>query len=273
MKRIAQLLFVTILLAGFQRSIAQDGKITVEIIKEINGEKRTFKGEYENAEQMKADPNYKEFAGEDGSFNFWYGGDEDNDPFFRLDQFDQFNAFPFAFGDGDEPFQGLDILKYLRGDSIFGSSKFFQLNGDDWEEREENIESLQNEIGNLLEQFSEDEDTNLNSRGIEFSEVEGNELGKKGAVKNSNQLSLEGLRFTPSSRTAGKFQIRFGVPQEGELAIKVSNTAGKEIYSRYFESFGGTFIESIDLSKQQEGKYLLEVSQGKKRLTRKITLK
>lgn len=97
-------------------------------------------------------------------------------------------------------------------------------------------------------------------------------LEKKGEVNKNSKLELEDLSFYPNPSTTGRFKVRFKVPQEKELSIKVFNLDGKEVYNRYFERFGGTYSESIDLSGQSEGIYLLEISQGDKRITKKIVI-
>ncbi|MEM6831375.1 MAG: hypothetical protein AAF551_12745, partial [Bacteroidota bacterium] len=87
------------LFSAYAQGEENDGKITVEITKEINGEKKTFKGEYENEEQMKADPNYQEFAGDDHDFTFML--DRDSDVKLWIDQFydDNHSMFKFRFND------------------------------------------------------------------------------------------------------------------------------------------------------------------------------
>ena len=100
----------------------------------------------------------------------------------------------------------------------------------------------------------------------------GDEFGKKGKVNESDLLELEDLTFYPNPSKNGKIKVRFSTPSENNLSIKVSNLEGKEVFSRYFESFSGRYAETIDLSGQKEGIYLLEISQGKKRLTKKLVV-
>ncbi len=276
MKRSMKFILAFLLVIGFLVGNAQDekeGKITVEITKEINGEKRTFKGEYENIEQMKADPNYQEFAGGDEGFSFWFDRDGDDDVFLKLDQFDQFGkSFQFGFSPGS---QGFNMFKHFDTDSSDQSSRFFHFDGDDWEGHEERIEKLQNQMQDLLERLGDEEDSRVStfeSKRIKVTDVEGDEFGKKGKVNESNLLLLEDLSFYPNPSSDGGFKVRFRVPEEDELNIKVFNLEGKEVFNRYFERFGGLYSESLDLSGQKEGIYLLEISQGKDRLTRKIVI-
>ena len=252
----------------------KEGKITVEITREIDGEKRTFKGEFENVEQMKADPNYQEFAGEDEGFSFWFDRDGDDDLFLKLDQFDQFGK-SFQFGFGSPGSQGFNMFKHFGLDSTDHSSGFFHFDGDKWEGHQESIEELQNQMQDLMERLGEEGDSRVfafGSKRIKVTDVEGDEFGKKGQVSESNLLKLEDLSFYPNPSSDGRFKVRFRVAEENELNIKVFNLEGKEVFNRYFERFGGLYSESIDLSGQKEGIYLLEISQGKERVTKKIVI-
>jgi hypothetical protein len=276
MKIQVSLLLSFILLAGFNLT-AQDekeSKITVEITKEINGEKKTFKGEYENAEQMKADPNYQEFAGEEDNFNFLFDGDESEDAFFRLDQLDNLSksfGFGFHLDDDDE---GNSIFKHFGFDDEEGSSGFFHLDDMDLGEFKEHMKKLEIEMQGLMESLDDDGKNHVFvfTKTIKIVDVDGNEFGKKGEVSKSNKLELEDLSFFPNPSSDGRFKVRFRVPDEDEMNIKVYNIEGKEVFNRYFERFGGTYSESIDLSGQSEGIYLLEISQGNKRMTKKIVI-
>ena len=64
----------------------------------------------------------------------------------------------------------------------------------------------------------------------------------------------------------------FTLPEEGELNIRISNLEGKEVFSRYFERFGGTYSEMIDLSDQKDGIYLLEIISGGNKEVKKIII-
>ena len=273
MKR--KLLFTTLALISGIFAFSQDkddSKIVVEITKEINGEKKTFRGEYETTEQMKSDPNYQEFAGDDTKFNFWFDKDGDEDVFFHMDQFDNFsNSFSFDFGMDDEEKERL--LKRFHFDDQDGSG-FFLLDDMDLDEYKDRLKELGIEMEGLVERLKEKGGHRafIITKRIKVSDIEGDEFGKKGTVNKNNILELENLSFSPNPSSDGRFRIRFQVPKEDEMNIKVYNTDGKEVFNRYFERFGGTYSETIDLSDQKDGIYLLEISQGNQRLTKKIII-
>lgn len=269
MKKHVHLLLALSFLAFIPIAKAQDkkeGKITIQITKEINGEKKTFKGEYENEEQMKADPNYQEFAGEEDEVNFWFGDKSDFE--LDLDQVRKQSQAFFSFGDDDE---AKIFLKNLKGDSS-GSFQFHSFSDED---AQEHMKDLHIEIEALLQNLHDGEGKSVfvfSTKKIKVMDVDGDEFGKKGAVTENNKLELEDLSFYPNPSSDGRFKVRFSVPEEDELKIKVFNLDGKEVYNRYFERFGGTYSESMDLSGQDEGIYLLEISQGDKRTTKKIVI-
>lgn len=280
MKKKTRILLATALMLYGGLAWAQseeDGKIKIEITKEINGDKKTFIGEYNSTEEMRADPQYQEFAGEEQGFNFWFDGGNDADVFLHLDQLKNHHgsAFKFFHKDGEDEDDNAFFFKHFGGDSV---DRFFDIHLDnmDMKEYREKMKELGIEMEILFDRLNDEEDGRRHVQAfvikrIKITDVE-NEFGKKGKVDESNVLDVEDLVFFPNPSSNGRFKVRFKLPNEGELSIKVSNLEGKEVFSRHFERFGGTYAEMIDLSGQKEGIYLLEIGQGKKRLTKKIII-
>lgn len=271
MKKHLQLLLAFTFLISLPFAHGQEkseGKIKVEISKEVNGEKKTFKGEYENEAQMKADPNYQEFAGESGT-NFWF--DHDEDLHLKMDQLHNQTKSFLKLNYGDDDDEANVFFKHLGGDSS-GAFSFHHFSD---EEGQAQLKDLHFEIEAILENIQDGGGKSIfafSSKKVKVVDVTGDEFGTKGEVAKSNQLTVEDLSFFPNPAPNGQFKVRFSVPEEKELSLKIFNLEGKEVYNRYFERFGGTYSESIDLSDQEEGIYLLEISQGAKRLTKKIVI-
>lgn len=248
-------------------AVAQDDdqKIVVEITKEIDGEKKTFKGEYDSPEEMRADPHYQEFAGEDDN-TFWFDADDD-DIVVHLGQIKDMQKNVFRFFDSEDGDNGF----FFHFDDDESKVFDFDLSDFDSEEFAERMEELGVGISKSFE-YSRSNNSDKNafeSKRIRVSDVE-DEFGKRGKVSNKALLKLEDLSFSPSYN--GKLKIRFETPVEDELSIKVSNLDDKDIFSRYFESYSGLYSETIDLSGQKEGIYLLEIILGDKKLTRKVII-
>lgn len=273
MKRLL-LALITVGIFGMDADAQRDEKIRVEITKEIDGEMQTFKGEYNSEEEMIADPEYQKFSGDD-AFRFHFSNEED-----LADLFGSFSIF-----DLDE-----DAFRNFHGPN--GNNHVFHFNDEDgvidlrfdYGQMAEEIEEEMRKVEELLEEVDEEiregvmksienieELSNKNHfrdlNTLSVNEVE-DEFGKRGRVNKEEELELDFLSFHPRH---SHLKIRFKVPYEGELEIKISTKDNKSVYSRYFESFGGYFTDDIDFSAYSDGDYLLEVTLGDEKLTRKIT--
>ncbi|MEQ9008692.1 MAG: hypothetical protein RLP12_12455, partial [Ekhidna sp.] len=218
--KILALALTMLMTGGLLAQSGGEGKIKVEISKEIDGEKKTFKGEYNSTEEMYADPAYKEFAGEDDDFNFWFDGDSDQDIMIHLDQLRNQNRsfFKFFHGDGDGDVNNF-FFKHFDGDSSEG---FFDLHldGMDMEEYREKMKELGIEMDRLFDRFHDDDhDRRVKVFEIKRVKIEdvSDEFGKKGKVDESSKLVLDDLSFYPNPSSNGRFKVRFKVPSEDEL--------------------------------------------------------
>ena len=243
-----------------------DQKIVIEITKDIDGERKTFKGTYDSEEEMRADPNYQEFSGDGESNSFWFStGDEDI--VIHLDQMSDVHKNVFRYSDDNKK----GFFFHLDDDS---SSIFdFHMDTFDTEALGEKMKRLGIVMSDNFRHLNlKDEDSRakiIDSKKIKVTDVDG-EFGRRGKVEKKEALALENLSFYPNS--SGKLKIRFETLVEDELSIKVSNLDGKDVFNRYFESFSGGYSETIDLSGQKEGIYLLEIIQGKKKVTKKVII-
>lgn len=266
-------------IVAYAQETESKGKIKLHISKEINGEKKTFEGEYENEAQMQADPNYQDFIESEDDFNFSFSDDQNIilDIQKLLDQ----TGFNFSFGNTPNQFQFsfdsssvmdfqnleemAEEMRKLQGNMLFEFE-----NGDlNWIFSDTTSEDFQNHIRALTDQGKSG--NILMFKKIKITEVDGDEFGKKGLVKDSEALELTGFDHYPNPSN-GEFNLRFKVPHQGELSVKVFDLNGKEVFSRYFNQFGGLYTEKIDLTSQEEGIYLLEIKLDKQRLTRKIVI-
>ncbi|MEM6830253.1 MAG: T9SS type A sorting domain-containing protein, partial [Bacteroidota bacterium] len=203
----------------------------------------------------KADPNYQEFAGDDHDFTFML--DRDSDAKLWIDQFYDDNHSMFKFRFNDDSLNLTDLQDWAAVD---------------WKKH---LKDLDIDVDALIHRFDRNGSGShytKDSKKIRVSEIEGDELGKKGIVKKNEKLELNDLVFLPNPSENGKIKVKFEVPEEGELSIKVYNLKEQEIFNRYFERFGGFYAESIDLSGQEEGMYLLEIVHNKQRLTKKVLI-
>lgn len=277
--------FLFMVLLGLY-SVAQEKKeekdqISIRITREEDGDIKTLEKTYSSEKELKTDPELREFMGEEDKVSFWFS--DEISP--GLENFDlDKSRFMFSF-DGHEVFT--DRMRHLP-DSLF--EEFDKI----MQERMKDMHK--NDVTTFRFGFDEDcfalpdsamrymafrsprhENSNTHFENIvikriRISEEIGDDFGKKGQVKPSDKLELDGLRYYPNPSPNGRFKLKFQTPIEGELSIKIYNLDGKEIFNRYFETYNGLYSEAIDLSGQEVGVYLLEVALDGKRLTRKIAI-
>lgn len=287
LKRLTVVLIVGLTMShAIAQDNSQNSNIKLEISKEVNGEKKTFKGEYENEAQMLADPYYQDFVGEEDNFIFKFNSMNEGD--FEL-------AIKKLF---DKKTLGLSFNSLDTGGFHFGFDTAIYVDDRDLEALQIGIQQLQEELQNLkidaldpsifmfgntmgdsadafiqkyVRPYHAESAYNANKNRLKITTTDGSEFGKRGRVKDSEKLVLNQLNFSPNPSN-GKFKVGFKVPQQGELSVKVFDLDGKEIFTRYFNQFGGYFSETIDLNEQSDGIYLFEIMLDRARLIRKIVI-
>lgn len=105
---------------------------------------------------------------------------------------------------------------------------------------------------------------------IEDLKADDKELQKL-SNKRNRAVELEDFNYYPNP-SDGRFTIKFKVEDESPLAVKIYSLSGKEIYGESYDSFVGTFKSDIDVSKHEQGIYLLEITQGNKVTNKKLII-
>lgn len=294
MNKIFKTFMILLLVAGTacttQAQQDDDKKIKIKISKKIDGETKTFEGEYASEEEMRNDPAYREFAGDEDDFAVFFDGDHHFDKMMRRHGGQGAHAFSFNFDDEDGPARHLRNFQFDQGGPgvfWFGDEDAFpkRFNSEEYEkelaekmkELEEKMQGLDKTLKeDLMKSMKEIEEMSASmmmphrlKRGGVSIEDAGNDFGKRGIVDAKDKLELDDVNYMVMNKS---LNLRFKVKNEGEMSVKISNEAGKEIYNRYFENFNGTFNDNIDFAKYSSGKYLLEISHDKKRLTKKLVI-
>ena len=86
-----------------------------------------------------------------------------------------------------------------------------------------------------------------------------------------NSLTVTDLSLSPNP-SMGLFDVRFDLPERGDVLIRIFNSAGREIYNYELTDFQGAFADEVDISQNGPGLYFLVVNQNGKTLTRKLVL-
>jgi len=87
----------------------------------------------------------------------------------------------------------------------------------------------------------------------------------------SNELRVNDLGLFPNP-DQGAFRLQFELPEQGATSIRVYNAAGRSIYDYDLGPYSGPFSDEVDISQNGPGAYYLEITQGTKRLTKKVVL-
>ena len=293
MNKLTKFLTIALLITGTVCSsqAQDDSRIKIKITKEVDGKKEIFEREYASADEMRGDEEYQVFSGDDNDFDFQFDMDGVHEQIIELHEGNGAHAFSFSFNDDKGPHKRLKRQHFggrvensfwLDDENAVVDFRPFDLEEYE-EELEEKMEVLKERIKELDENLQEDilesmkEIEEMSSGifpkkirrgGISIEDV-GDDFGSRGKVNDKDMLDLDDMDFMIKNN---RLTLKFRVEEPGELTFKISNEKGKDIYNRYFEKFGGTFSESIDFSKYSDGKYLLEISKDKKRLTKKIVI-
>jgi len=294
MNKLLKTLMIALLVVGTactsQAQEDDDKKIKVKITKQVDGETKTFEGEYANEEEMLSDPEYRAFADDGHPFHMAFSGNS-FDKVMRLHGGPSAQSFSFDFDDEDMPGKMMKRFHFEQGGPglfMFGDEEamgsFHKFDSKEYEEKmelkmkelEEKMKGLDKTVQeDILRSMREIEELNANMiprmtkrGGIRVEDV-GTDFGKRGVVDAKDKLELDDVNYMVMQK---RLNVRFSVPSEGELSVKISNEAGREIYNRYFEKFDGTFNDQIDFNQYSSGKYLLEISLDKKRLTKKLVI-
>lgn len=268
-----------ILCVAFGALMAQEnsGEIKVRITREMDGQLQTFERTYRNDKEMRSDPDFQAFM-KKGQEPFPL--DED---FWDASHWEPTEDDAYHYYDLGEPYSPPHHFRMT-----FHNDSLKQVFEREFRKFSDQVAMMENAIHRQLRQWNKEgwywespqwsrsqapEPLNPfeepDSR-IQISE-DITEMGKRAVVKPADQLVLEDLTFNPAPGES-QFKMRFSLPEQGELNIRLYNGDGLEVFSRYFPRTSGFYGEFIDLSGQLAGDYLLEVSLNGKRLTRKVTI-
>jgi len=122
------------------------------------------------------------------------------------------------------------------------------------------------------EQFIEINIRRSAKMSVTISDIVANDAAVKGAtVSLKSNLKASSVSYDPNP-SAGKFNLKFALDQKDPVTVKVLDISGSEIYSETVMDFEGNYNNQIDLKGKSKGIYILQISQNKKSLTKKIVI-
>jgi len=286
-------------------STTPDGKVKLKVIKQVGNDETTFEKTYDSYDDIAEDPDLEKYGIDLNGFGvggnrqpkfFFHNGPGmgfwDDDDFgapmeeFRnrmkqfMDQDWGGNAFGFDFDDG---FMDMDsIMKQF--DFRNDNGNFF-FNGKQFEDLDSLRESLKGRFGNFMFDFDADENANswrFSSRDEddEVKVISRKKLAIRPAtvedkmlagVDKSSPLVLRDISFYPNP-SDGRFEMSLESDSDAAVEIIVLDENGSEVIKRNERPENGTCSFQIDLTKQEKGKYVLKVVQGKRALSKRLVL-
>ncbi len=122
------------------------------------------------------------------------------------------------------------------------------------------------------EQYIEIDIKRINNANVTISEIQKDDASlSKVDYSLKNNLKPSQLNYYPNPNS-GRFTLNFVLDQKDEVSVTVMDILGKEVYKEKLLDFQGTYDNQIDLSGKEKGIYILQISQKKKILTRKILI-
>jgi len=129
--------------------------------------------------------------------------------------------------------------------------------------------NIKNEGG---EQFIEINIKRTSSSNITISDIAANDVSFKDAgVPLKSNLATSSFNYFPNPNS-GRFSLKFSLDQKDPVSVKVLDINGGAIYSETVKDFNGNYDNEIDLNSRSNGIYILQISQKKKTLTKKIVI-
>ncbi len=96
------------------------------------------------------------------------------------------------------------------------------------------------------------------------------DMKKAGISTKSNLIPTE-ISYSPNPGN-GRFTLKLTLEQKEPVVIRVLDSLGKEVFNESVADFSGSLEKRINLQEKEKGTYVLQISQQKKTLTRKIVI-
>jgi hypothetical protein len=95
------------------------------------------------------------------------------------------------------------------------------------------------------------------------------EMPDKGMEIDNKELNAGDLMFYPNP-SQGKFNLSFNLESKGKTLVRLYDMKGNTVYKEDLEDFSGMYSKEIDISDRGSGTFFLSITQGNRRITRKI---
>ena len=104
----------------------------------------------------------------------------------------------------------------------------------------------------------------LENAGERMGDIWTSETGKAASVRS--------LNVYPNNPDNGLLNLRFSVPEKGDVTITVTDTRGKEVARKEIRDFSGDYVGQIELKKNTKGTLFVTVVQKEDGAVRRVVI-
>ena len=139
-------------------------------------------------------------------------------------------------------------------------STFFEFDSDDFNDQ---VRRIEREVGPRMR---------IMMRNMErFGERMG-ETGARMMDDLAKPASIRGLNAYPNNPDNSVLNLRFSVPEKGDVLITVTDTKGKEVAKKEVKDFSGEFVGQVELKKNTKGTLFVSVVQREDGAVKRIVI-
>lgn len=106
---------------------------------------------------------------------------------------------------------------------------------------------------------------------VETEDASKDDLESTGIKAKKRQLEPVDLTFSPNPSN-GKFNLSFTLKEKKNVTINIFDINGNLVYSETLKDFQGTYNKEIDLSREEQGTFFLQIIQGMYDIIKKIII-
>lgn len=142
----------------------------------------------------------------------------------------------------------------------------------DTRELQSNLRRMQKEMEPKLRELQRDMEPGL-KRMQKNMEGMGDRFGDAWGSAFDNNSTVRSLNAYANNPNNGVLNLRFSVPDKGDVHVTVTDTDGKEVGKKTIKDFSGEFVGQIELKKNTKGTLFVTVVQNDDGTTRKVVIK
>lgn len=106
----------------------------------------------------------------------------------------------------------------------------------------------------------------------DFGNRMGERMGDFWNTESAKASTVRELSAYPNNPDNGVLNLRFFVPQKGDVNIIISDTKGKEVGRKEIKDFSGDFVGQIDIRKNTKGTLFVTVTQNEDGAVKRVIL-